>query len=353
MTTPQQKEQARMLYFQANLTQKQIAEYVGINERTLFDWMKQGDWKRARATAAAAPMLLADHYYNQLARINEFIDQREERPYATKEEIDIIRKLTMSVKQLKGTTTATVTETIQFCMLFSSFLQKRAPKIAPQVVDIMDEFVQNLRPEKQTFLKIAAEEKEIRNDYDEYLRDLQNAKPEESGSTSEPANNITGSDVEPGQQETGAKQTLPALNKVGAVAPQQPTIEKTSQKPEESGSSPDLQQTSGSNFHPQELGSEKQNKPAKTGSPSGLEPIIAGLRDNDAVTYLRLLEDKMNRYEANIELPSTATQNERAEQVARIFQPGVLLLKEVFHLSDDCLEMLITYLLGGGRIHRS
>ena len=358
MKTPDTKEQARMLFFQANLSQKQIAEYVGVNQRTLFDWIKQGDWKRARAAATAAPAMLADSYYNQLARMSEFIEQREERPFATKEESDIIRKLTMSVKQLGGSVSASFSELVQFCMLFSNFLQKRAPAISVQVVDVMDDFINSHMPGKQSYLKKVAAEKEIRAEYADYLNDLTapvfpEEKNTESGHSAPEHNNNTlnfrtnhPQQSPPAPEESGSS--------VGSVS---------EEKAEKTGSSehPAPAPTLALNSAPS-LTLKPEEKSEKSGSYSGLidrktgltlEPIIPGIRDNDAVSYLRLLEDKMNRHTPKIDTTIPPTPERVAEHIANHFRQGVTILKEFMKLSDEKINLLVTYLLRGGRFHKS
>ena len=344
MANPNTKEQARMLFFQANLSQKQIAEYVGVNQRTLFDWIKQGDWKRARAAATAAPAMLADSYYNQLARMSEFIEQRDERPFATKEESDIIRKLTMSVKQLGGTSSASFSELVQFCMLFSNFLQKRAPAISVQVVDAMDDFINSHMPGKQSYLKKVAAEKEIRAEYADYLNDLTapvfpEGKIEKAGHPAPVYNNNTLN------FSTNHTQQPPAPSEETGSSVGSVSEEKTAEKAEKSGSS-----------ELPKLTLKPEEKPAKSGSLSGQTEaevlpvsgsIIPGLEDSEAMRYLRIIEAEANRQTPPIELPETPDLVDALEYAVSYLTPGYQVLREAMNVPEQQIDLLIQkFMLG-------
>lgn len=96
-----EEQQAFNLYFQTNLTQQQIADTLSINRKTLYTWISEGDWKRKRYTARHAPSFLVEQYYEQLANINRAIAARTDNPTPTREEADIMRKISMTIKQVR------------------------------------------------------------------------------------------------------------------------------------------------------------------------------------------------------------------------------------------------------------
>lgn len=96
-----EEQQAFNLYFQTNLTQQQIADTLSINRKTLYTWISEGDWKRKRYTARHAPSVLVEQYYEQLANINRAIAARTDNPTPTREEADIMRKISMTIKQVR------------------------------------------------------------------------------------------------------------------------------------------------------------------------------------------------------------------------------------------------------------
>ena len=172
MTSPQLKEQARRLYFQSKLTRPQIAAIVGIAPRTLFDWIREGAWKSARNTAANAPALITEHYYNQLKALNETIKERHDRPYPTKDEAEIMRKLSMTIKQIK--LRHNVADTTEVFTLFSNFLRKTKPDCLQQMLNCMSYYLHSLRPDTAKVVTNQFEaEQEAREDWEAMIAELE------------------------------------------------------------------------------------------------------------------------------------------------------------------------------------
>lgn len=121
------REQARRLYFQSNFTQQQIADLSGVHVRTVFDWINQGDWKRAKDMVLNAPTFLAEQYYTQLAALNNVIAARKEAPYPTKEESEIMRRVTGTLKTVKAKQTRS--EVVDMLADFTAFANDHSPNI--------------------------------------------------------------------------------------------------------------------------------------------------------------------------------------------------------------------------------
>ena len=172
MISPQQKEQARRLFFQSKLSRPQIAAIIGVTPRTLFDWIREGDWKSARNTAANAPLLITEHYYNQLNALNETIKERRERPYPTKDEADIMRKLSATIKQIK--LRHNLAETTEVFTMFSNYLHKAKPEFMQPMLNCMTNYLNTLRPDpaKLANNQLAAEQ-ESRTEWEEYINELE------------------------------------------------------------------------------------------------------------------------------------------------------------------------------------
>ncbi len=172
MTSIQLKEQARRLFFQSKLTRPQIAAIVGIAPRTLFDWIREGDWKSARHAAANAPALITEHYYNQLNALNTTIKERRDRPYPTKDEAEIMRKLSMTIKQIK--LRHSVADTTEIFTLFSNYLKKTKPDLLQPMLNSMSSYLYSLRPEPAKRITSQFEaEQEARSDWEEYINELE------------------------------------------------------------------------------------------------------------------------------------------------------------------------------------
>ena len=161
---------AHNLYFNTDLAQKQIAEMLNISRKTLYLWIKEGGWKRAKYTAKHAPCLLVEQYYTQLGNINLQIARREERPYPTKEEADIIRKITSTIKQMEqGRRTST-----ESILVFQDFMQKLKRQnldLTQKIIPYMDKHIKELTEDGQwlNYAKLHDEDKMFDEEFGEWL----------------------------------------------------------------------------------------------------------------------------------------------------------------------------------------
>lgn len=157
---PNQLRQAHDLYFQTDMSQSQIAELLNVNRKTLYLWMKEGNWQQVKRSARHTPSILAEQYYRQLAAINERIEAREDHPYPTREEAEIIRKLTLTIGRIK--TGQTVSEHIETMTRFLEQLKTEAPSLLEEVLPYTDKFIKKakLPSTKEEVLEELLEEKQ-------------------------------------------------------------------------------------------------------------------------------------------------------------------------------------------------
>lgn len=157
---PNQLRQAHDLYFQTDMSQSQIAELLNVNRKTLYLWMKEGNWQQVKRSARHTPSVLAEQYYRQLAAINEKIEAREEHPYPTREEAEIIRKLTLTIGRIK--TGQTVSEHIETMTRFLEQLKVDAPSLVEEVLPYTDKFIKRAKfpSTKEEVLEELLEEKQ-------------------------------------------------------------------------------------------------------------------------------------------------------------------------------------------------
>jgi len=140
---PSKLRQAHDLYFQTDMSQSQIAELLDINRKTLYLWMKESNWQQVKRSARHTPSILAEQYYQQLAAINEQIAAREAQPYPTREEAEIIRKLTLTIGRIK--TGQTVSEHIETMTRFMEQLKVDAPTLINEILPHTDKFIKKAK----------------------------------------------------------------------------------------------------------------------------------------------------------------------------------------------------------------
>jgi len=169
------KQQARNLYFQTELSQTRIAELLDVDRKTIYLWIKEGKWAQIKKSAQHTPSILAEQYYQQLLAINEMIANRTEQPYATTQEADIIRKLTLTIKHIKNG--QTVGETVEVLMNFIDRITKKDLDLAKQILPYADEYIRE--QENPPIIKPPADLEEHEN---EDYKEEQQEQPQLQGS---------------------------------------------------------------------------------------------------------------------------------------------------------------------------
>ena len=106
---------ARDLFFQTGKTQKEIANIIGVSEKTIYLWMKDGDWKRLRSASKRMPSMIVENFYSQVQELNEEIRNRGAgKRYPTIQEAEVFRKMVMTIGRIqKGHTQPEYMEMMQ------------------------------------------------------------------------------------------------------------------------------------------------------------------------------------------------------------------------------------------------
>src|SRR6202012_1464035 len=116
-----QQPQARELYFGSGKTQKEIAQSVGVHEKTVYRWIKQDAWDQLKQASMAMPVIIADNMCNQLIALQNSIAEREEgKRIPTMQEAEIMRKLVNCITKLKDH--PSLGQNIQMMMNFSLYV---------------------------------------------------------------------------------------------------------------------------------------------------------------------------------------------------------------------------------------
>lgn len=166
----EQKEYAKFLYTEKNLTQKEIAAKVGVTEKTLTTWINanEGEWKKLKKSLMTTKAQQITKLYDQLARLNDEIEYRpivtksmttpikldkEGKPmfkapeydpvvlsnYPTSKETDSIAKITNAIHKLEGE--ASIGETVQIAMTFCEYVRDFDFEKAQMISEYFDMFI--------------------------------------------------------------------------------------------------------------------------------------------------------------------------------------------------------------------
>jgi len=141
----EQQQDARNLFFQTDLTQLQIAEQVGVSQKTISIWANEGRWQKLKELSVKTPAIMIEEMYNELAEINLGIRKREPGyRFATPKEADTRRKLLASIRYVKEQQSAG--SHMEVLINFSEFLKTYQPALVRDVVLAADAY---LRGEKR------------------------------------------------------------------------------------------------------------------------------------------------------------------------------------------------------------
>jgi len=99
----EKQNQARNLYFQTTLTQAQIAELLGISQKTVSIYVNDNKWNLLKRRAEQAPALMLEQMNSELQELNEAIAARPlGQRFPTKEEAEIRRKTLHSINLINS-----------------------------------------------------------------------------------------------------------------------------------------------------------------------------------------------------------------------------------------------------------
>ena len=149
MPAPLDQQGARDMYLNTNASQREIAEAIGIDPKTLYQWIKSGRWAEMKAAARQAPGIIQQQLYNHISAINDNISKRED-CLPTFKEVDMLRKLILSTKQMQQLSLGTY---IQVFQEFTSFMHADTPdlELTKKITLIADRYLQGMTNRK-TFL---------------------------------------------------------------------------------------------------------------------------------------------------------------------------------------------------------
>jgi DNA-binding XRE family transcriptional regulator len=136
----QEREQARALYLQTNLTKTEIAEKTGINRRTIYQWSVDGDWDTIRTSARTMPSILAQRVYHIIGHFTDNILFRDAAYISiSKDEVNTLAKLVNTLNKLKKGSTAS--ENMETFTYFLEELKQKDAFLAEELLPHVDDFV--------------------------------------------------------------------------------------------------------------------------------------------------------------------------------------------------------------------
>jgi transcriptional regulator with XRE-family HTH domain len=142
LTIAKKKEWAKLLFTKENLTQAEIAERVGVTRVSVNKWINSENWETLKVSISMTNEEQLKNLYRQLAEIQNTILGREDGArYAMPAEAEVIRKLTISIKQLQAELGLSEITSVFGGLI--QFLRTYAPQQVKNISVLLDAYVQS------------------------------------------------------------------------------------------------------------------------------------------------------------------------------------------------------------------
>lgn len=140
MTNEKRKEWAKLLFTKEQMSQKDIAEKVGVTPQTVNRWVKKENWETLRVSLSVTREEQLRHLYSHLSEINANIASRPEgERFPNAKEADTITKLSSSIDKLERE--SGIGEVISSFSQLVRWLRDRNLEEAQRIAPTLDEYV--------------------------------------------------------------------------------------------------------------------------------------------------------------------------------------------------------------------
>lgn len=139
ITNQQKKEWAETLFMKGELSQKQIAEKVGISEKTMSKWVNEGKWENYRKSMLTTKSEILRNLYDLLDKISRKL--KEDDSIGDSKIADMYVKYTAAINNLE--TETSTAQIIEVARLFVNWLQNVDPQYALGVLNHFDAFIKD------------------------------------------------------------------------------------------------------------------------------------------------------------------------------------------------------------------
>lgn len=135
------KELARILFTREKLEQKLIADRVGVSERTISNWVNDGNWRKERQRLLISKQDQLNSFYSQLEKLNQQIEN-DGKGIPDSRQADIQIKLTNSIRNME--TDLAIGDIVESGMRFIKHIQTVGTiEQVKEFADLWNSFIQN------------------------------------------------------------------------------------------------------------------------------------------------------------------------------------------------------------------
>lgn len=133
----QKRQWAELLYMQNQLTQKEIAEKVGVAEKTIREWKEKYLWDQLRKSMLTSKSQILSFLYNVLDKIKTKIEGEE--GFGDTKLADMVVKYTAAIKSLE--TETSIAQLMDAGMKAHKYFQVQDPDFALRFLNEYDAFI--------------------------------------------------------------------------------------------------------------------------------------------------------------------------------------------------------------------
>jgi transcriptional regulator with XRE-family HTH domain len=142
LSLQQKKDYAKLLFVQESLTQKQIAQKVGISEKTMSKWSNDEHWDTLRKSLLVTKEENIRRLYIMLDALTQPVDGDGGKYTVTPAIADTMIKLTAAIKNLE-TQDITTSEIFAVGKRAITWAQANQPEDVATLIELFDGFIKD------------------------------------------------------------------------------------------------------------------------------------------------------------------------------------------------------------------
>lgn len=140
LTAKNKKQWAQLMFLRTDKSQKEIAETVGVAEKTLSNWKTSENWDRLRASIIITKDEQLRRVYQQINELTCKIEKKDEGcRYADCSEADTLAKLASTARSLESN--LSIADVIDVFMGFQDWLREVDLAKAKDISDMQDAYI--------------------------------------------------------------------------------------------------------------------------------------------------------------------------------------------------------------------
>lgn len=138
----EKKNWAELMFLRTDKSQKEIAEAVGVSEKTLSQWKTKENWDRLRASIIITKDEQLRRVYQQINELTSSIEKKDEGcRYADSFEADTLSKLASTARSLESN--LSIADVIDVFMGFQDWLREVDLTKAKEISDFQDSYIKH------------------------------------------------------------------------------------------------------------------------------------------------------------------------------------------------------------------